>query len=301
MATRSGLKRTFACGRAAAWLLTAAGIAGTVISSGCGELTRSPVDPGPLGKVALTVKPAAPNVAPGKTLDIAITAAYTDGTPVKDGTMISLVNDALGTITPTSAPTTNGSAYATFKAGATTGSSTIKASTGGVSQTASVLIDPTAPTPPPSNTGDAIPISSIKFYDSSPAKFKVTATLSHVSVNAPGGSSGPVTVCWDWTHPPWNTYGSKSATGNMWIIVKINGQWSAGTWEWMAPKMDNHACRVTEALTGQPPFIQSNGPTAQWYPKSGEQIGHMITTITRGGIPSNSQNERTPIVVTTWP
>jgi hypothetical protein len=85
------------------------------------------------------------------------------------------------------------------------------------------------------------------------------------------------------------------------IIAKINGRWCGGTWEMMAPKLDNHACRTTEALPGQPPFIQSNGPTNRWYPQSGEKIGHMITTITRGGIPRGSQNERTPIVVTTWP
>jgi hypothetical protein len=282
-----------------AWLLTSGIIAVLAISPGCGDIKVTPIEQEPTGAASLRIIPAATAVAPGKSLTITVTAAKPDGTPVPDGSVISLQHDSLGTITPTSVPTTGGGGRATFKAGTQAGTATIKASHGDVTKSISVLIDPkAAPGPGP---GDAIPISSISFFDSSPAGFKVTATLSHVGVDAPGGTSGPVTVCWDWTHPPWNKYFGKDVTGNMWIIAKIDGRWCAGTWEMMAPKLDNHACRTTEARAGQPPFIQSHGPTAQWYPKSGEQIGHMISTITRNGIPAGSQNERTPIVMTTWP
>jgi len=287
-----------------AWLLAAAGIVGAALSQGCGEMSSTPIEPGVVGNGSITLKiePATAAVAPGTTLEIVVKATDKNGAPVKDGTVISLENDGPGTVSPSSAPTTNGVARATFQAGAQTGNSTVKARAGGVTLTMVVVIDPNAGPPPPGgNAGDAIPISSISFADPSPAHFKVTATLSNVSVNAPTGGSGPVTVCWDWTHPPWNTYGSKAVNGNMWIIAKIDGRWHAGTWEMTATKLDNHACRTTEAKAGQPPFIQSHGPTAEWHPKSGEQIGHMISTVTRGGIPNGSQNERTPIVMTTWP
>lgn len=297
MVARFGYKWHFSRGLAMVWLLTA-GIAGMAIAPGCGEVTTTSIEPDVVSGMTLKIEPAAPSVAPGKTLDLAVKANDSNGSPVKDGTMISLANDALGTITPTSAATTSGIARATFQAGTKPGSSTIKASAGGVSSTVSVMIDPAAP---PAVPGDQIPISSVTFYDASPVDFKVTATLSNVLVDAPTGGSGPVKVCWDWTHPPWPTYWEKDVTGNMWIIAKIDGRWCGGTWEMMAPKLDNHACRTTEATAGQPPFIQSSGPTAGWHPKSGEQIGHMISTITRGGIPSGSPNERTPIVVTNWP
>lgn len=46
MTARFGLKRNFSRGIAAVWLLAAAGIAGVVISSGCGDVTTTATDTG---------------------------------------------------------------------------------------------------------------------------------------------------------------------------------------------------------------------------------------------------------------
>jgi hypothetical protein len=172
--------------------------------------------------------------------------------------------------------------------------------------------DPPGPTPPapvpppdpvPSDPRDAIPIDQVVWHDPSPVGYAVTATLSGVTISAPGGTTGPITVCWDWSRPAWPTNGEpKPSDGNLWIIARLaDGRYHGGTWEMTAPKFLPHQCRTTEAHDGQPPFIQSDGPTAQWIPARGDQVCHLITTITRGGVPGNSPHERTPIVCGVWP
>jgi len=86
----------------------------------------------------------------------------------------------------------------------------------------------------------------------------------------------------------------------MWVIAKVGGQWYGSVWEGVVPGASQ--CSTTEALAGQPPFIQAGtAPVNGWYPQHGEQVGFMISTIARGGTPVNSPNERSQILLVTWP
>ena len=298
MVAHAGFRRRLSCGVAMAWLMAAAGVAGTVLSSGCGEITTTPLESGMTGQgeVALKIEPAALSVTPGKSIEIAFTATNKNGSLVKDGTIISLESDGLGTIAPTSASTTNGTAHATFHAGTATGSSTIKASTGGATYTVSVKIDSNAgTTPPTAKANDAIDPASITWLHVSPAAYRVTATLSNVQVYL------PQTISWQWTHPYWpGTNTTPSVLGTMWVIGKVDGRWYGAGWEWLTTDLSQ---ATTEAYPGQPPFIQTKAsPLNGWYPQPGEEVGFLVSTITPSwdGV-ANSPNERSPIVVVRWP
>jgi hypothetical protein len=298
MLTHSGFKRKFSHGVAVTLLLGAAGIAGSMISTGCGQITTTPIDPGATGKGVsmLRIEPTASSVAPGKTLGIAVMATDANGSPVKDATLITLKSDDLGTISPTSARTTFGIVYANFQAGLKTGVSTIQASTGGVAQSISVRIDTNAtPAPAPAAYKDAIDPGSITWLHSSPADYRVTATLSDIRVYL------PQTIAWQWTHPAWpGTPTTPSVIGTMWVIGKVDGRWYGAGWEWLT---ENLSQATTEALPGEPPFIQTKAhPLNAWYPRAGEEVGFLVSTITPSwsGVP-NSPNERSPIVTIRWP
>ncbi|HWR97700.1 MAG TPA: invasin domain 3-containing protein [Candidatus Methanoperedens sp.] len=267
-------------------ILAAAGIAGTLLSSGCVKVTE-PDD----GVAWLRIEPAATNVAPGGSLAIVVTATDKNGDPAKDGTEITFSYDTLGTISPKTAAMAGGRATATFTAGTAQGTSTITAAVGPVRQTTTVTIV-SAP-PPPGNVGDEIPISQVTWHHTSPEEFRVTAKLSNIQISG-------LTISWTWSQPGWPTrFTNNGVLGNMWVFARIDGRWHAATWEWLRSSTN----RVTlEALAGQPPFIQaSDGTISAWYPKHGEKIGFMASTICRSGIPRGSPNERSPIRLTTWP
>jgi hypothetical protein len=153
---------------------------------------------------------------------------------------------------------------------------------------------PTNPKPAPTTNAlaDAIPANEI-IWDGqrNPSGWKIT----DINPKMPDP-----TICWSWNLPSnWPNRNGKSV-GNNWIIVKIDGAWHATPWEHV--KATNSICRTTEARNGQPPFIQGYGPIAQkWYPHSGEEVGFMNSTIARGDRDPGTPDERTPIVIKTWP
>lgn len=162
-------------------------------------------------------------------------------------------------------------------------------------------VPPEAPPAPDAGaTRDEIPFDSVRWSGGDPRGYKLTAGMSGLRIA--GKLSGPATVCFDWSRPSWPNNGApKPSDGNLWWIARIGGRWEGGVWEMTAPKFARHVCRQTEAKRGQPPMIQAHGPVAEWYPKHGEQVCQMVTTITRGGVPSNSPRERGPIVCGRWP
>jgi len=307
MVTRSGFKRPVSRGLAAAWFLAAAGIAGVLVSSGCGKVSSTPVEPGAVDKgvISLRIEPAASSVAPGKTIDIAVSVSDAGGFPVKDGTMVSLLNDALGVITPTAVPTSNGTAHASFLAGTTTGISTIKASTGGVTQTTTVRIDPgAAPPPPPPSDGGTEPIDLSKvIWVNGPdiSKYPKNASIDSVSIEA------PYNVCSKGIKYPsnWPPMDNKpgNANANHLVFANIDGQWYAGCWE--ALFANTASCRPMETMrdgtTSLGPFGQvERDPFMDWYPRKGEQIGFMVTSWVRNSVPRGATG-RSNVVMTTWP
>lgn len=149
------------------------------------------------------------------------------------------------------------------------------------------------------NSADAIPATSVVWAYKDVTGWPVTADLKSATVTL--GSPAP-TICWDRSYPA--TWPKDPNAGkidaSMWVIGKVGGQWYGSVWEGVVPGASQ--CSTTEALAGQPPFIQAGtAPINGWYPQHGEQVGFMVSTIARGGTPSNSPNERSQIVLVAWP
>ena len=129
--------------------------------------------------------------------------------------------------------------------------------------------------------------------------WKVTAKLTGVTVT--NGSPAP-TICFTRDYPAtWPKDPNAGITdAEMWVIAKVDGKWHGAVWEGVL--VGGSQCSTTEAQAGQAPFIQAgSAPVDSWFPKSGEKVGFMISTIARGAAPSPTPNERTQIMLVTWP
>ena len=112
-----------------------------------------------------------------------------------------------------------------------------------------------------------------------------TATL-HASV---GG--GSINLSYD-KAKIWPAVGGANA--NPWVIVNLNGQWYAGTFEWLR-----------YGQTAKPMAVLSGGghikvpPLSSWRPHSGERIGLMVSGLARDS--TRNVKERSNVVMVTWP
>ena len=88
-----------------------------------------------------------------------------------------------------------------------------------------------------------------------------------------------------------------SVNANPWIFIPHNGQWYAGTWEWMGT---GQTCKGKHAVAAdhikQPPFSPDSG----WVPTPGETYYFMISGLARFPNISNV-SERSNIVKVVWP
>lgn len=81
---------------------------------------------------------------------------------------------------------------------------------------------------------------------------------------------------------------------NPWVIVNLNGQWYAGTFEWLR-----------HGQTAKPMSVLSGGghikvpPLSSWRPRSGERIGLMVSGLARTSM--RNVKERSNVVMVTWP
>ena len=81
---------------------------------------------------------------------------------------------------------------------------------------------------------------------------------------------------------------------NPWVIAKVNGQWYAGTFEWLR-----------HGQTAKPMSVLSGGghikvaPMSSWRPRSGERIGLMVSGLARTSM--RNVKERSNVVMVTWP
>lgn len=150
-----------------------------------------------------------------------------------------------------------------------------------------------------SSAKDAIPVTDVTWAYMDVTGWKATADLKSTTVTL--GNPAP-TICWNRTYPsswPKDSNGGK-IDASMWVIGKVGGKWYGSVWEGVVPGASQ--CSTTEALAGQAPFIQAGtSPINAWYPQHGEQVGFMVSTIARGGTPSNSPNERSQIITVNWP
>jgi len=295
-------------GAAGIRLLAVVGIAAAFLAAGCGKVTSTPIAPASIdtGVVTLTIQPAASSVSPGGELPVVVQAVDRDGGPAKDGTVVNLTNDALGAVIPSSAPTLDGRASVTFRAGTTEGTSTLTAEAGGTVQTAKIKIAADAPppttTPPPGNDSEPINLSAVTWVNGADiSEYPRTATLGPVTIRAPHN------VCSESIKYPsnWPPMDNKPglANANHIVLAKINGKWYGGCWEALFP--NTAQCRPMETMrdgtTNLGPFGQvEQDPFWQWRPVKGEQIGFMVTTWVRGGAPRGITG-RSNVVMTTWP
>jgi len=106
-------------------------------------------------------------------------------------------------------------------------------------------------------------------------------------------------LCMDYSHadewPVYDLDGTK-VVGNPWIFIHHDGQWYAGTWEWLRP---GQICKSATSVAGDhiktAPFDASSG----WRPTSGETYWFMVSGLARWS--ERNVEARTNLVELTWP
>jgi hypothetical protein len=284
-------------------LFVAASLTGALLAAGCGKVTSTPVAPAAVdtGVAAVKIVPAATSVAPGSELPVSIQVSDKNGAPVKDGTTVSVLNDALGAVVPSTTTTVNGTAKVTFRAGTTVGTSTIKATAGGATHSTVVTIAHGAAPPPtptdgtPGAGGDMLNPSLVSWDEpaGNVGAWKITSKIVSASM---GGDR--YTIIRD----PMNNWPSvqldgwtKPSIGNWWVIGKCSdGRWHAATVDWLGPGK----------ISMEKPFFNGrddiHGFLSTWRPHSGETAYAMQSTHARSGVIGNNR-QRTNIYKITMP
>jgi len=92
----------------------------------------------------------------------------------------------------------------------------------------------------------------------------------------------------------WHAVGGLNA--NPWAIVKLNGQWYAGTFEYFRYGQTSKPVGVLNGSLGDHFKVS---PLSGWRPSSGERFGIMVSGLAR----ANSRNvkERSNVSMVTWP
>lgn len=146
-----------------------------------------------------------------------------------------------------------------------------------------------------SSGGGSIPADAIDptaiFWDAAVQidGWEVDSELSSVSL-AQGKATASRTNADSWPlliHQGWPT----PFVGEWWIVAKLNGQWRATTFALLDPG--------SPVATSLPKLGSLRGPLARWRPRSGEQVGIVLSTFATGGQWTTA--ERTNIVTATWP
>ena len=86
---------------------------------------------------------------------------------------------------------------------------------------------------------------------------------------------------------------------NPWAIVNINGQWYAGTFEYLRAGQTAKPMGVLAKTGGFGDHFKV-APLSSWTPRSGERFGIMVSGLARGTSLRNVQ-ERSNISMVTWP
>jgi len=135
-----------------------------------------------------------------------------------------------------------------------------------------------------SSAGDAISPGSINFLHANVGGWPVTSSL-RVSI-----SGGTISMPYDKANV-WPAVGGLNA--NPWIIVNVNGQWTAGTFEWFRKGQTSKPTKVVEG------GHIKRAPLNNFRPVSGETYGFLVTSLARDA--KRTVNERTNIVLARWP
>ena len=85
---------------------------------------------------------------------------------------------------------------------------------------------------------------------------------------------------------------------NPWAIVNINGQWYAGTFEYLRAGQVAKPMGVLSKTGGFGDHFKV-APLSSWSPRSGERFGIMVSGLARGSL--RNVKERSNISMVTWP
>lgn len=109
--------------------------------------------------------------------------------------------------------------------------------------------------------------------------WKVTSEITEIKVETSQ-------ICIDHTKKgKWPTIDLGEETiveGNPWVIVKINGKWYGGTYEWLRPGQICKFVGSTNAVGRIGPHAKIP-PLKTWYPRRGEYVGFMVSSLARMG------------------
>lgn len=136
---------------------------------------------------------------------------------------------------------------------------------------------------PDATLSDAIDPTTIRYLHGNVSAWPITSALS-VSL----GST--VSLSYD-KATQWPAIDGLNA--NPWIIVKVDGQWTAATFEWFRK---GQTSKPSKTVAGD--HIKRS-PLHDFRPVSGETYGWMVTTLARDA--KRTLNERTNIVFARWP
>ncbi len=86
---------------------------------------------------------------------------------------------------------------------------------------------------------------------------------------------------------------------NILIVVNVNGQWYGGGFDWLGA---GRTCKTVDPSEYGVDQIRVPPLDGSWHgPRSGEEVGLLISTPSSNRIPVRSVNERTNIVLVRWP
>lgn len=156
--------------------------------------------------------------------------------------------------------------------------------------------------PPPLGSGDGIDPSEVRWLHTNVSDWPQTSTITDIRVSdVPAGG-----ICIEHTQSEsWPGVDSRLGTevaGNAWVFANIGGVWYGATYEWLRP---GQICKLTVRGKHDRPSVElgphtKQSPLTRWVPRTGEQVGFMVSTLARFG-PEGDRHERSDIVVVTWP
>ena len=128
---------------------------------------------------------------------------------------------------------------------------------------------------------------SIKWLHTDVSSWPVTASLS-ASVNG-GTINVPYSKSRVWPEVD-------GVNANPWVIVNLNGQWYAATFEYLRVGQTSKPTGVLDGSMGDHIKVS---PLNSWRPRSGERFGLMVSGLARAQ--QRNVRERSNIVMVTWP
>lgn len=144
------------------------------------------------------------------------------------------------------------------------------------------------PTATPTPEGGAIDLNTAVFSEPRDANISGWAETATMTVSFDGAGN----ICLN--HNKSNVWPTVNGVNvNSWVVVNLGGTWYAATFEWMRA---GSMCKPMSTVQGNHIKV---APLDTWKPKSGEQLGFIVSGLARLG--ERSVAERSNVYITRWP